>query len=283
VGKGVWGAIKGVPGVVALPWNLGKAIGNKSGELIAIVVYDGANNAYLQVIDDIGNIPTQFQSTGAQFAMMKQIFEQQGNSEGWNRLIGETGGEYISNLIPLGAIKHVGKIVPIAKGALQTSRNLAIAGRLSLAEVKLLNNAKELLTIPYANVSKSTSILESFGVKSGIAYRAIHPDFAESTILNGFYRSGLRGRLGNDGIYANNTVKGAIAEFQHHNSGVTPVVFEVNYPLSTPLQIDPPSGYFAQPLPFTQGANILVAPSVRAAGTTNLLIRQGARVGSRIP
>lgn len=61
------------------------------------------------------------------------------------------------------------------------------------------------------------------------------------------------------------------------------MVFEVNYPLSTPLQINPPSGYFAQPLPFTQGANILVAPSVRAPGTTNLLIRQGARVGSRLP
>jgi hypothetical protein len=152
VGKGVWGTIKGVAGVVTLPWDLGKAYGNKYGELMAIVVYDGVGQAYLQVIDDIGNIPTQLQSTGAQFAMMKQIFEQQGNIEEWNRLMGETGGEYLGNMIPLGAIKHVGKIVPIAKGAVQTSRNLAVAGRLALAEAKLLKNADDLLRIPYAEV-----------------------------------------------------------------------------------------------------------------------------------
>ena len=103
--------------------------------------------------------------------------------------------------------------------------------------------------------------------RGGTAYRAVHPDFAESTVSNGFYRSGAAGRLGNDGIYANNTVNGAVAEFQYHNPGITPAVFQVRYPLSTPLQ----------------GANILVAPSVRAAGTINLLIRQGATVGSRIP
>lgn len=118
--------------------------------------------------------------------------------------------------------------------------------------------------------------------KTGTAYRAIHPDFIESTVLKGFYRSGAAGRLGNDGLYANNTVKGAIAEFQYHNPGITPAVFEVKYPLSTPLKINPPSGYFAQPLPFTQGANILTAPSIRATGTNNLLIRQGAEVGLQI-
>ena len=112
--------------------------------------------------------------------------------------------------------------------------------------------------------------------------RAIHPDFAKSTASKGFYRSGSAGRLSNDGIYANSTVKGAIGEFQYHNPGITPAVFEVKYPLSTPLNIDPPFGYFAQPLPFTQGVNILMAPSVRVTGTTNLLIRQGASVGSRI-
>ena len=124
----------------------------------------------------------------------------------------------------------------------------------------------------------------SFAANSGeaIAYRTINPAFAESTTANGFYRSGAAGRLGNDGIYANSTIEGAAAEFAHHNPGVTPAIFEVRYPTSTPLRIDPPSGYFNQPLPFTQGSNILQAPSLRAPGTTNLLIRDGAVPGIRL-
>jgi hypothetical protein len=118
--------------------------------------------------------------------------------------------------------------------------------------------------------------------KVGVGYRAVHPAYAESTMAEGFYRSGASGRLGADGLYANTTAKGAIAEFQYHNPGVTPAVFEVRYPLSKPLLIDPPSGYFSGQLPFTQGSNILAAPSLRAPSTTNLLIRQGATVGKRI-
>jgi len=124
----------------------------------------------------------------------------------------------------------------------------------------------------------------SFAAKGGegLAYRAINPQFAESTAANGFYRSGAAGRLGNDGIYANSTIEGAIAEFGHHNPGISPSVFEVRYPTSTPLRIDPPSGYFNQPLPFTQGANILEAPSVRVPSTTNWLIREGAVPGNQV-
>jgi hypothetical protein len=116
----------------------------------------------------------------------------------------------------------------------------------------------------------------------GLAYRAINPQFAESTAQNGFFRSGAAGRLGNDGIYANTTRQGAIAEFQFHNPGVNPAVFQVNYPLSPALRINPPSGYFSQPLPFTGWANILQSPSLRAPGTQNLLIREGATPGLRL-
>ena len=165
----------------------------------------------------------------------------------------------------------------IADGAVLLKGGLKY-GVKNFVKNEIVNNSDNLIL-------SSTSEGNFFGITAtneGTAYRAIHPDFAESTVLNGFYRSGAAGRLGNDGIYANNTVEGAIAEFQYHNPDVVPAVFEVKYPLSNPLQINPPSGYFAQPLPFTQGANILVAPSVRAVETTNLLIRQGARVGSRI-
>jgi RHS repeat-associated protein len=132
-------------------------------------------------------------------------------------------------------------------------------------------------------VSTFGSVATSHAARTeGLAYRAINPQFAESTAQNGFFRSGAPGRLGNDGIYANTTPQGAIAEFQFHNPGVTPAVFEVNYPLSSALRIDPPSGYFSQPLPFTGGANILQAPSLRAPGTQNFLIREGATPGLRL-
>jgi len=130
--------------------------------------------------------------------------------------------------------------------------------------------------------ASSPAFLPAAARGEGLAYRAINPQFAESTAQNGFFRSGAPGRLGNDGIYANTTPQGAIAEFQFHNPGVTPAVFEVNYPLSPALRIDPPSGYFSQPLPFTGGANILQAPSLRAPGTQNFLIREGATPGLRL-
>jgi len=75
-----------------------------------------------------------------------------------------------------------------------------------------------------------------------VAYRAIDPRYADSTAASGsFYRSGSAGRLGNDGIYANNTIEGAIAEFKYHVPDVDPVVFKVNYPssLTGPLRSDP--------------------------------------------
>lgn len=108
------------------------------------------------------------------------------------------------------------------------------------------------------------------------AYRAINPAYADTTAASGqFYQSGAAGRLGNDGIYANTTPEGAIAEFQYHNPGVDPAVFKVQYPASPTLNISPPSGYFNSPLPFTGDANILTAPSLRAPGTLNMLIRNG--------
>ncbi len=140
--------------------------------------------------------------------------------------------------------------------------------------------------LPFVRLESMGNSLAQQGVaaeSSAVGYRAINPAFAESTAQSGqLFRSGAAGRLGNDGIYVNSTAEGAIAEFQYHNPGIDPAVFEVNYPVSPTLNINPPSGYFNQPLPFTQGANILSAPSVRAPGTINLLIREGAVPAGRI-
>ena len=132
--------------------------------------------------------------------------------------------------------------------------------------------------------TKCTDLTKAAEGGTATAYRAINPAFADATEASGqFYRSGAAGRLGNDGIYANSTIEGATAEFQFHNPGVDPVVFKVQYPTGPTLNISPPSGYFSSPLPFTGDANILTAPSLRAPGTLNLLIREGAVPAGRVP
>ncbi|HLP20898.1 MAG TPA: hypothetical protein VK174_11385 [Chitinophagales bacterium] len=154
------------------------------------------------------------------------------------------------------------------------------AGSSAIAtELKQLNS----INIELGNLGiQQAEILGNTSISIQTGYRAINPSFAVSTTQNGFYRSGAAGRLGNDGIYFDNTIDGAIAEFQYHCPEMTPAVFELKYTEGTVLEINPPSGYFSQPLPFTQDASILMAPSLRAPGTTNFLIRYGYSVGKQI-
>lgn len=147
----------------------------------------------------------------------------------------------------------------------------------------LVENGVQIAGLYEGGVSLYRAGAATLAPETGFAYRAIDPRYAQSTIESGqFFQSGSPGRLGNDGIYANTTIQGAVAEFQYHNPGVNPAVFGVEYPTGPTLRINPPSGYFDQPLPFTQDANILTAPSVRAPGTQNLLIRQGAVPAGRV-
>jgi hypothetical protein len=152
------------------------------------------------------------------------------------------------------------------------------------AEVRTVNERGSQSVSSRTLFAKFAEFLAAEGGETLTAYRAINPAYADTTEASGqFYQSGAAGRLGNDGIYANTTPEGAIAEFQYHNPGVDPVVFKVQYPASPTLNISPPSGYFSSPLPFTGDANILTAPSLRAPGTLNLLIRNGAVPAGRLP
>ena len=64
-------------------------------------------------------------------------------------------------------------------------------------------------------------------VKSG--YHATHPEAAEAILQGGFRQRYKPGRLGSGGTYVNHAPEGAIAEFAHHNPGVTPKVLKVEY------------------------------------------------------
>jgi RHS repeat-associated protein len=116
-----------------------------------------------------------------------------------------------------------------------------------------------------------------------LAYRAVDPRYPLPARGESFYRSGAKGRLGSDGIYANSSVEGAIAEFNHHVPGIAPAVYQLKVPNLPRLRLDPPPiGYTKGTLPNTEGFGVLEAPSLRLEGSTNYLIRSGDVVGKRM-
>ncbi len=112
-------------------------------------------------------------------------------------------------------------------------------------------------------------------------YHATKPQNAPYIMEQGV-RSSAGGRLG-EGVYVSDTVEGAIAEYNAHNPGLRlkPAIIEVEYTPGVNLKVTPPSQYYEGPLPFTQGAGSLTAPSVRVGGTVNTVIRNGTAVPVR--
>ncbi|WP_232279912.1 RHS repeat-associated core domain-containing protein [Shewanella denitrificans] len=118
-----------------------------------------------------------------------------------------------------------------------------------------------------------------FGVVKG-GYHATHPEAAEAILQGGFRKGTKPGRLGSGGTYVNNTPEGAIAEFAHHNPGVTPKVLKVNYnPGTNANAVVAPQNYVDQ-LPLN--VNSISAPSVRAPGTINTNVLNGSARATEI-
>jgi hypothetical protein len=153
-------------------------------------------------------IATQLEKLGLNFVLQREIYDLQGDSTGYAKFIGAATGRLGGNLL-LGAgtgvavnastkliIPAASKLINATKlavnGYAQNQRHLAAAGMLAVDDVKYLNNAKELLTIPYANVSKSTSILERFAAKGGI-------EAANGLKITGFTSHGVDRAIGSIG------------------------------------------------------------------------------------
>lgn len=108
-----------------------------------------------------------------------------------------------------------------------------------------------------------------------VGYHATHPDVVPLIQQNGFRPGIAPGRLGSNGTYVNNTVEGAIAEFQHHNPGVTPGILKVEYDAGiNASSVVPPKGY-VENFPF-YNVDSVSAPSVRLPGTTNTNVLNGS-------
>lgn len=154
-----------------------------------------------------------------------------------------------------------------ASGIFTTGASIGLSGAAKLAATRT-TSVNNCVKFSY-NTTRNT----------GTGYRVIDARYAESTLKSGrFFKSGAAGRLGNDGVYINNTIEGAIAEFKFHNPQTPFSIIETQYPLGNLLEIThTPNNLFNSRLPFTGDANILVAPSLRAPHTMNLLIREGAK------
>jgi hypothetical protein len=84
------------------------------------------------------------------------------------------------------------------------------------------------------------------------------------------------GRLGSGGVYVNDTIEGAIGEFQYHNPGVEPSVLGVQYDLGVNASAGVPPVNYVTELPLN--VDTISAPSIRVPGTTNTNILNGSAV-----
>ncbi|MBP8259891.1 MAG: hypothetical protein KA118_09545 [Verrucomicrobia bacterium] len=119
------------------------------------------------------------------------------------------------------------------------------------------------------------------GTAKSVGYHATKPQNAPYIMRQGV-RPSISGRLG-EGVYVSDTVEGAIAEYNAHHPGLRlkPAVIEIEYYPGVNLKVTPPTRHYEGPLPFTQNADTLTAPSVRAGGTMNTVIRNGTAVPVR--
>ena len=137
---------------------------------------------------------------------------------------------------------------------------------------------------PYAYVADSLAWRDPFGLnelcgttkaaKTRIGYHATSPEAAAAIRKSGFRPGTKPGRLGSHGTYLSNTPEGAIAEFTHHNPGVTPEVLTVQYrPGAEAVSDVVPRNYVVEhPI----NADSITAPSVRAPGTLNTNVLNGS-------
>jgi len=116
---------------------------------------------------------------------------------------------------------------------------------------------------------------QSCNAAKSVGYHATHPDVVPMIQQNGFKAGTAPGRLGSGGTYVNNTAEGAIAEFAHHNPGITPSVLRVQYKPGINASTSVAPRNYVERLPFSN-VDSISAPSVRLPGTTNTNVLNGS-------
>ena len=114
-----------------------------------------------------------------------------------------------------------------------------------------------------------------FVAANRVGYHATHADVVPLIQQNGFRAGTAPGRLGSGGTYVNSSPQGAIAEFAHHNPGVTPSVLKVQYNPGINASTTVAPRNYVDRLPFNN-VDSISAPSVRLPGMTNTNVLNGS-------
>ena len=112
-------------------------------------------------------------------------------------------------------------------------------------------------------------------VANATGYHATLPEIVPLIEAKGFKAGTAPGRLGSGGTYVNNTAEGAIAEFAHHNPGVTPSVLKVEYNPGVNASTNVAPRNYVESFPFNN-VDSISAPSVRLPGTMNTNVLNGS-------
>lgn len=126
-----------------------------------------------------------------------------------------------------------------------------------------------------------------------IGYHATNPLLVESIEKNGFLPGVSPGRLGNNGVYVNNTTEGAVKEFFHNRKDAKEsIVLEVEYQpgvesetgtvpaknygfINKMKETNNPQPHTRRHFPFSNNVDTVTAPSLRARGTKNTNVLNG--------
>jgi hypothetical protein len=107
-----------------------------------------------------------------------------------------------------------------------------------------------------------------------VGFLAPTSEGAEGIIENGFRTGTNPGRLGSGGVYLNDTIEGAAAEFAHYNPSLNPTTLRVQYQagVNASTAVAPVGRRMNIPL---NNIDSISAPSVRLPGTTNTHVLNG--------
>ena len=156
---------------------------------------------------------------------------------------------------------------------LETAGDLFKAGR-------RIGNAAESIGDAAKAIENTGDAAKAASKGAGVGYHATTPEAAKAIQQNGFRLGTKPGRLGSGGVYVNNTVEGAMAEFAHHNPGISPSVLKVQYQTGVNAMASTPPANYVMQYPLNVGS--ISAESVRLPGTFNTNILNGTAIPTGI-
>ncbi len=191
-----------------------------------------------------------------------------------------------TGLSMLGFVPGLGAVADVVNAGISAARGDYIGAGFSLAAAvpligdfaaagKAVRSVTQVSRVSHTAAPVISAARVESAVANRIGYHATHADVVPLIQQNGFRAGTAPGRLGSGGTYVNSSPQGAIAEFAHHNPGVTPSVLKVQYNPGINASTTVAPRNYVDRLPFNN-VNSISAPSVRLPGTTNTNVLNGS-------